>query len=130
MRRVLLGTCVALGCGCAETLPATAREDSSAQHRRVIEAVERNDPSSVAASVRRDADAIERDIVREVRRGDLEPTALGDVRARRAFIERLLVEYTADGYIHRDERRHLHSLIEDMRDAKLRYREAYGGGPR
>jgi hypothetical protein len=89
-----------------------------------------HDPGVFAARVRRDADEVERDVVRDVRRGELGPQALGDVRARRAYIEQMLSQYSADGFIHRDERRHVEALVDSMHAAKHRYPQAFGGGPR
>jgi hypothetical protein len=89
-----------------------------------------HDPGVFASRVRRDADEVEHDVVRDVRRGDLGAQALGDVRARRAYIEQMLSQYSADGFIHRDERRHVDALVDSLRDAKHRYPQAFGGGPR
>jgi hypothetical protein len=87
-------------------------------------------PGVFAARVHHETDEIERDVVRAVRRGELSPLALSDVRARRAYIEQLLSQYGADGNIQREERRHVDSLVDEMRDAKRHYPIAFGGGPR
>ncbi len=89
-----------------------------------------HDPGVYASRIRRDADEIEADVVRDVRHGDLTQTALGDVRARRAYIEQMISQYSSDGFIHRDERRHVDTLLDNLRDAKHRYPQAFGGGPR
>lgn len=115
--RVAVGDPAAL-----ETQPAMFRASGEHAHGG-------HDPGAFATHVRREADAIELDVVRDVRRGDLTSMALTDVRARRAYIERMLSQYGADGFIHRDERHHVDALIQGMRDAKGRYARAFGGGP-